>query len=151
MTQSTTHIPTSPAAATLSPTAADPTLDDARRQVEAASRAWIETFNRGDWEGCAAGYTEDAAMEGRPLADVKGRAAIADFWKGVLAQDPGTLVYEDPRVHVLDGRTAVLSARWSMSRLGRGLITLERWQRGDDGVWRLAEDLFEITEQFGDR
>lgn len=115
--------------------------------VEAASAAWIDAFNRGDVEACADAYSEDAAMEARPLADLRGRDAVRSFWKEVLAGDPGTLRYLDPCIHVLDARIAVLSSRWSMSRLGSGIITLERWERQDDSVWRLVEDRFEIREQ----
>ena len=124
------------------------TLNTVRAEVQAASEAWIESFNRGDYMACAAGYTEDASMEGRPMADIQGREAIAEFWKGVLDQDPGELVYEDPKIHVLDEKIAVLSSRWQMSRLGRGIITLERWEKQADGAWLLTEDIFEVTEQF---
>ena len=120
----------------------------AKTEVQDASEAWIAAFNRGDHDACAAGYSEDASMQGRPLADVQGRAAIAEFWAGVLAQDPGELTYEDRQVHVLNERTAVLSARWTMSRLGRGIITLERWEKQTDDAWRLTEDIFEVSEQF---
>ena len=125
----------------------DTELENASHAVEAASRRWIEAFNRGDAEACARGYTENASMQGRPLADVTGREAIEQFWRGVLEQDPGELMYEDARVHTLNESTAVLSARWSMSRLGSGIITLERWEKQADGRWLLAEDIFEISEQ----
>lgn len=129
-------------------TAASASLATAATEVEAASKAWIEAFNRGDYQACAAGYTDDASMQGRPLADLRGRPAIEEFWKGVLSQNPGKLVYLDPRIHVLDEGTAVLSAGWTMEHLGRGIITLERWEKQDDGTWLLAEDIFEIQEQF---
>ena len=127
--------------------AEDTTNETARIEVESASAAWIAAFNRGDAEACAAAYSEDAVMEARPLADLRGREAILKFWQQVLADNPGTLHYDDPRVHVLDANTAVLSSRWSMSRLGSGVITLERWERQDDGAWRLVEDRFEIRQR----
>ena len=115
--------------------------------VQNTSNAWIAAFNRGDADACAAAYTEDATMKAEPVAEVSGRDAIRDFWQGVLAGDPGTLRYEDPRIHVLDSQTAVLSSRWSMSRLGGGVITHELWKLQDDGVWRLTTDHFEIRQQ----
>ncbi len=133
---------------TLVPAAEGTNLNGAHAEVQAASQAWIDAFNRGDYQACAAGYTADATMQGRPLANIEGRAAIADFWKGVLAQNPGQLIYEDPQIHVLDENTAVLSARWTMTRLGRDIITLERWQKQEDGSWLLSEDIFEISESF---
>ncbi len=119
-----------------------------RSAVESASQAWIAAFNRGDTDTCADTYTEDATFEARPLADLRGREAIRAFWREVMEGDPGTLRYENPNIHVLDADTAVLSSRWSMSRLGRGFITLERWERQQDGIWRLVEDRFEIREQY---
>ncbi len=122
-------------------------LQQAQTEVEAASKAWIATFNRGDAAGCSAGYTPDATMQGRPLADIRGRGAIAEFWQSIFDQNPGELVYHDARVHALTPTTAVLSAGWTMSQLGGGLITLERWEKQEDGNWLLAEDIFEVTEQ----
>lgn len=119
-------------------------LKTAESAVEAASQAWIAGFNRGDAAACAAGYTQDAVMQGRPMADLQGREAIQKFWHDILSQDPGELTYHDTRVHALNADTAVLSARWTMSRLGSGIITLERWEKQDDGTWLLAEDIFEV-------
>lgn len=124
-------------------------LQQAQAEVEAASKAWIATFNRGDAAGCSAAYTSDASMQGRPLADVQGRSAIAEFWQAIFDQEPGELVYHDARVHALTPSTAVLSAGWSMSKLGGGLITLERWEKQEDGKWLLAEDIFEVAEKKG--
>ncbi|MEM1181722.1 MAG: nuclear transport factor 2 family protein [Acidobacteriota bacterium] len=121
-------------------------LHRAEAEVSAASLAWIATFNRGDFVGCSEGYTEAATMQGRPLADIQGRPAIADFWKSIVDQNPGELTYHDARVHALDPTTAVLSARWTMENLGKGLITLERWEKQADGAWLLAEDIFELAE-----
>lgn len=120
-------------------------LRRAEADVASASRSWIAAFNRGDFVGCSKGYTEDATMQGRPLADIQGREAIADFWESIMDQDPGELVYHDARVHALDAKTAVLSARWSMANLGQGLITLERWEKQTDGAWLLVEDIFEVA------
>lgn len=121
-----------------------------RSEVEQASKAWIAAFNRGDAKACAAAYTADAVMTARPVADVVGREAILEFWVDVLAGDPGTLRYEDPQIHVLDAQTAVLSSRWSMSNLGSGVITLELWERQQDGSWLLVEDRFEIRQKNGE-
>ena len=32
--------------------------------------------------------------------------------------------------------------------VGRGVITLEEWVRGEGGEWFLAKDDFEVQEQF---
>ena len=128
---------------------ATPPTDPAtvRAEVQAASTAWIDAFNRGDYAACAAAYTADAAMQGRPLADLEGREAIEAFWRDVLSRDPGRLTYQDPQIHVLADTVAVLTARWRMSRLGHGIITQERWEKQDDGTWLLTDDTFEIRGQ----
>lgn len=134
-------------ATSASPETSPESSEPARGAVAAASMAFIEAFNRGDAEGCAHCYSVDATMEARPLADLRGRDAIRSFWQEVLDGDPGTLRYLDPYIHMLDERVAVLSSRWSMSRLGSGIITLERWEQQAGGNWRLVEDRFEIREQ----
>ena len=132
-------------AAVFADTPTDP--ETVRAEVEAASVAWIAAFNRGDYAACAAAYTADAAMLGRPLADIEGREAIETFWQDVLSKDPGQLAYEDPQIHVLADTVAVLTACWSMSRLGHGIITQERWEKQADGTWLLTDDTFEIRGQ----
>ncbi|MCH9684335.1 MAG: nuclear transport factor 2 family protein, partial [Deltaproteobacteria bacterium] len=90
--------------------------------VQAASAAWIRSFNAGDTDACVAGYTEDAVMEVASVGRFEGHAAIDGFWRPFMAQGAGALVYEDVRLRMVDPSTVELSARWSMN-VGGGVIT----------------------------
>ena len=67
-----------------------------KAEIEAVNAKWMELFNKGDFDGVAALYTEDATAFPPGSAMVKGRAAIGAMWKG-MAQQVG-----DPKVTTLD-------------------------------------------------
>src|SRR5947199_3640269 len=67
-----------------------------KAEIEAVNAKWMELFNKGDFDGVAALYTEDATAFPPGSAMVKGRAAIAALWKG-MAEQVG-----DPKVTTLD-------------------------------------------------
>ena len=125
-----------------------PSESDALEQsLLATSRAWIAGFNRGDVAACVAAYAPDAVMNARPMGSFTGRAEIEGFWRPFLESGAGELVYSDVKLEVVDARSVVLSASWSMN-VGRGVITKELWLRQDDQSWLLQEDDFEVQEQF---
>lgn len=115
-------------------------------QVRAVSKAWIASFNRGDVDACVAAYTADATMEAKPMGTFSGTAAIDGFWRPLVADGAGQLVYRNTELRLVDERTVLLSANWSMN-IGGGVITEERWVRQGDGRWLLVFDAFEMTEQ----
>ena len=67
-----------------------------RAEIEAVNAKWIEFFNKGDFAGVASLYTEDATAFPPGAAMVKGRAAIAEMWKGMAEQ------VSDPQLTTLD-------------------------------------------------
>lgn len=64
--------------------------------IEAVNAKWMELFNKGDFDGIAALYTDDAIAFPPGSAMVKGKAAIGAMWKGMAAQ------VTDPKVTTLD-------------------------------------------------
>ena len=54
-----------------------------RQQVEAANLAMTTAFNRGDYQGAARGYADDARIIGPNGERVSGRAAIDRYWMGL--------------------------------------------------------------------
>ena len=64
--------------------------------IEAVNAKWMELFNKGDFDGIAALYTDDAIAFPPGSAMVKGNAAIGAMWKGMAAQ------VTDPKVTTLD-------------------------------------------------
>jgi uncharacterized protein (TIGR02246 family) len=67
-----------------------------RANIEAVNAKWVTFFNKGDFDGVASLYTNDAVAFPPGAAMVKGRAAIGAMWKG-MAEQVG-----DPKVTTLD-------------------------------------------------
>ena len=62
-------------------------MGDIRAKIDAANKAFLDAFNRGDIAAAMGVYTEDATIL-PPNADMmKGKAAITAFWQG--ARDMG--------------------------------------------------------------
>jgi uncharacterized protein (TIGR02246 family) len=57
-----------------------------KADIEAVNAKWIECFNKGDFSGVAALYTDDATAFPPGSAMVKGRAAIEALWKNMSEQ-----------------------------------------------------------------
>src|ERR1044072_4489186 len=57
-----------------------------KADIEAVNAKWIECFNKGDFAGVAALYTDDATAFPPGSAMVKGRAAIEALWKNMSEQ-----------------------------------------------------------------
>lgn len=130
------------------PTATDEQTRKAEREVREASNHWIAAFNRGDVAFCANSYTEDARMHAKPMGEFVGRDTILGFWSNFVTSTGATdLRYADVDLVVHAADRVQLSASWEMN-VGRGIITNETWVRGADGKWLLAEDHFEVQEQF---
>ena len=123
------------------------TIHQIREDVLARSRNWIHDFNLGKSDACIAAYTPDAVMRAKPMGTFIGTEAIAQFWKPFMASGAKELTYADVNIEIVDESTALLSATWSMN-VGRGVITKEKWIKQENGDWLLAEDNFEVLEQF---
>ncbi len=123
------------------------TESDLKQAVAARSQAWIESFNNGDVDACVGAYQTDAVINAKPLGTFKGLAEIDGFWRPFMASGAGDLKYQDIKLQVVDSSTVLLSARWSMN-VGSGVITMEKWVRQQDGNWLLAQDDFEIQENY---
>ncbi len=113
--------------------------------VIAAARSWARAFNNRDAEACAACYTHDAKVSARPLAEVQGRAEIAEFWAQLIDSGYGNVRYLDPQVRFASEKVAFLTSPWAMNK-ARGMIHEERWELCE-GRWLLADDHFEILDQ----
>jgi uncharacterized protein (TIGR02246 family) len=67
-----------------------------KAEIEAVNAKWTEFFNKGDFDGIASLYTDDAAAFPPGSAMVKGKAAIGAMWKSIAEQ------VSDPKVTTLD-------------------------------------------------
>jgi uncharacterized protein (TIGR02246 family) len=67
-----------------------------RAEIEAVNAKFTELFNKGDFAGVAALYTEDALVLPPGSAVVKGSAAIGAMWRGMAKQ------VSDPKLITVD-------------------------------------------------
>ena len=67
-----------------------------KANIEAANAKWVEFFDKGDFDGVASLYTNDAVAFPPGSAMVKGRAAIGAMWKGMAEK------VSDPKITALD-------------------------------------------------
>ncbi len=75
-----------------------------KAEIEAVNAKWVELFNKGDFDGVASLYTDDATAFPPGSGMVKGRAAIGAMWKS-MAEQVG-----DPKVITLDVKPLGASA-----------------------------------------
>jgi uncharacterized protein (TIGR02246 family) len=116
-----------------------------RAAIDAANAKWMDSFNKGDFDGVASLYAADATAFPPGSAMVSGRAAIGAMWKGMAEQ------ITDPRVTTIDVKrlgpaaareigTFSLNTKGSPSKELTGKYVVI-WQRvGRD--WKLATDIW---------
>jgi ketosteroid isomerase-like protein len=116
-----------------------------RAQIDAQNAKWIESFNKGDFDGLAQLYTVDATAfpPGSPM--VKGRPALSNLWK-TMAEQAGSPKLTTLNVKRLGpsaireiGTYSLMTKGPSPKELsGKYLVVWER-VRGD---WKLASDIW---------
>jgi uncharacterized protein (TIGR02246 family) len=116
-----------------------------RAAIYAANTEWVESFNKGDFDGVASLYTTDATAFPPGSGMVKGRAAIGAMWKSMAEQ------VTDPKVTTIDVKklgpaaareigTFSLKTKGSPSKEVTGKYVVI-WQKvGKD--WKLATDIW---------
>jgi uncharacterized protein (TIGR02246 family) len=116
-----------------------------KANIEAVNAKWVESFNRGDFEGIAKLYTADATAfpPGSPM--VRGRGAIGKMWESIAEQ------VSNPRITTLDVKrlspTAVREiGTFSLTTKGPSPKEISGkylvvWQRVRN-QWKLAEDIW---------
>ena len=116
--------------------------DTVLNAVNAASSVWKAAFNRGDAEGCAGQYEENARMRAEPFGTFTGREEIQGFWQNLINEGYCDVDYINPELDVIDASSAVLRSGWKMNKAG-GVIHKELWVLQADGSAKLREDYFE--------
>jgi len=114
-------------------------------EIEAVNAKWIELFNKGDFDGIASFYTDDAIAFPPGSAMVKGRAAIGAMWKSMAEQ------VSDPQVTTLDVKALGPSAAREIGTFslktkgptpqdvtGKYVVVWEKV----GGDWKLAADIW---------
>ncbi|MFG1691628.1 YybH family protein [Gemmatimonadota bacterium] len=109
------------------------------------NRLFMDAFAKGDFEGVAATYTEDARIMPPGLPTVRGREAIGQFWAGgaeAFGIKSVTLTTVELEVQ---GKTAHELGEWEIFGAGgpmdRGSYVVI-WKQGQDGAWRWHWDIW---------
>ena len=127
-----------------------PPAAGARQAIEAAVARYVAASNRGDAEGLAALYADDAMLLPPDHEPIRGRQAIGEFWR--QGTDEGlevtTLTVE------VDGDLGYLVGRYNLpptdeepADSGKYVMCLKR-QR--DGSWKLTADIWNRSGEDGE-
>jgi ketosteroid isomerase-like protein len=111
------------------------------------TNALASAFTRGDPVACAALYTEDAAILAEDAEVVRGKAAIAAFFKDQVARD--ILFSTDSSVSLVRGDLAMDQGTYRVRDTRRGVDVefgqyLNVWRRVD-GNWRVYRSMYNVT------
>ena len=116
-----------------------------KAKIEAANAKWVELFNKGEFEGVAKLYAEDATAfpPGSPM--VKGRSAIGKMWKGMAEQvgNPMLAILDIKRLGPNAAReigTFTLTTKGPSPKdvSGKYLVVWEKVR----GKWKIAADIW---------
>lgn len=108
-----------------------------------AIAAWQQAFNNQDAAGCAKQYHSNAVMEAKPFGRFEGRAAIEQFWQGIIDQGFCDVDYTDVTWTKHETEGYLLTSKWTMNK-AYGVVHREHWTLGEDGKARLISDEFEV-------
>lgn len=121
---------------------------DVRRQISEANARFSEAFRRGDAEGAAQVYTEDAVILPPDAEIIRGRQAITQFWQQVMGMGVKGADLTTVELEVVSDDTAY--------EIGRALLTIEPeggarmqqegkfvvvWKRRENG-WKWHVDIW---------
>lgn len=119
-------------------------------EIAAAQALWEAAFATGDGATAAAmAFTEDARLlpDGGPM--VEGRAAIAAYWQGAFDAGVRDLRLGLVAVDMAGDDTMIETGTWTIAVPGEdgammevGGKALVIWKKEADGVWRMAQDMW---------
>jgi uncharacterized protein (TIGR02246 family) len=120
---------------------------DVRESIGAANTQFMTAFGQGDAAGVAACYTDDALVLPPHSEEVRGRAAIEAFWRGVIE-----LGLKAARLETLEaaslGDTVYEVGRYTL--LGEGGQVADRGKyvvlwRSEGERWRIHRDIWNTS------
>jgi uncharacterized protein (TIGR02246 family) len=125
------------------PTATATRADEIRQAVAAVLERQVQAWNRGDLEGFASAYAEDAAFVS-PTGLTRGRQAVLDRYRKRYPDKAamGKLSLEVLETRLADVQGASVVARWMLAYTDKpaasGLTLLVLRPRGD--TWEIVQD-----------
>jgi uncharacterized protein (TIGR02246 family) len=123
--------------------------ETALEAVGAADRKFEEAFNRGDAAAVAAMYTPDGAVLPPGAARADGREAIERFWRGAIDAGAGEIALRPEEVVEAGDLAYEVGSATLKPRAGgappASVKYVVVWRRGQDGVWRLHRDVWNLN------
>jgi ketosteroid isomerase-like protein len=109
--------------------------------------ALASAFTRGDVDACTNLYSDDAEIISNEGPTVRGKDAIAEFFRDQVARD--ILFATDPAVSVVDGTLAIDQGTYRVRNVNRGVDVeygsyLNVW-RLENGQWRVFRSMYNVT------
>ena len=120
-----------------------------KAEIDAVNAKWMEFFNKGDFDGIASLYTEDAIALPPGSGMVKGRVAIGAMWKS-MAEQAGDLKLTALDVKTIGPSGAREIGTFSLKTKGptpqevSGKYVVVWEKIGSD--WKLATDIWNESE-----
>lgn len=123
-------------------------IASARNAIDAANSGWLPAMERGDATAVAGAYADDGVLITSKGAAIRGRASIAELYRGELAQMGrvvgGGLVQEG--VTVSDGMIYEWGRGWlAFQKDGKRKVSsgpyFTVWRRAPDGTWSILRNL----------
>ena len=115
-----------------------------RQDIGAANARFMEAFRRADADGIAACYTPDGQLLPSNHDVIAGTAAIAGFWRAVIAAGIGEAQLETVEVEGR-GDLAVEVGRYALAGADGGTLDQGKyvvvWHR-EGGGWKLHRDIW---------
>jgi ketosteroid isomerase-like protein len=121
--------------------------------IRAKDEEFIRNLNSGNVDALVSGfYAEDADLLPPHAPIIKGRAAIQEFWKGMVSAGLKVLVLETKRVEE-SGDLAYGSGVFELTLSPPGGDTMSDkgkyvvvYRRQHDGTWQAVADIFNSSE-----
>lgn len=116
----------------------------ARDAIEAWYDVAEDAFYRGDAETLARGYTDDAELFVVDGPVIRGKGAIAEYWKQVLAAGGSKLNVETREVQETEhwayetGRFTATTPSGQSLFVGKYIVI---WKRDAEGTWKTHRDI----------
>jgi ketosteroid isomerase-like protein len=114
---------------------------DIRSQIDAANRAWVAAYGRGDAAALAALYTQDATVLPPGSAMVHGRTDIQAFWQNAMNSGLKISALKAVSVEQYGNVAREIGTATGEANGPVDLKYVVVWKRVN-GAWRLSTDIW---------
>jgi len=122
--------------------------------IDAGHRRFLDAMRANDASALMQVLTDDVVFFTPGQEPPRGKAAVREWFEGVVAQARTTAVEVPERDVVVTGDWGIERGRfvWTLQPVGGGAALVTRgsflaiWRRDEDGAWRVASDIWNSTD-----